>query len=156
MRREFPSPSLRGGKNHHIIRRTCNPHRSGLTLYPLGYSVWRASAARCVEVCERRALKIWELSSTLHCSIVGTCLTASELRRFFVRFGDDGARTASDHDLHGRGVVAASRRDDGGKLLNKALDKRHEAALRRFAKAETAAQLLAAIDPVFNHYPFAL
>ena len=41
----------------------------------------------------------------LHCSIVGTCLTASELRRFFVRFGDDGARTTSDHDLHSRGVV---------------------------------------------------
>jgi Uncharacterized protein conserved in bacteria (DUF2325) len=90
-----------------------------------------------------RRAKIWELSSTLHCSIVGTCLTASELRRFFIRFGDDGARTASDHELHGRGVVAASRRDDGGKLLNKALDKRHEAAIRRFAKAESTTQLRA-------------
>lgn len=28
--------------------------------------------------------KIWELSSTLQCSIVGTCLTASERRRFFI------------------------------------------------------------------------
>jgi hypothetical protein len=78
-------------------------------------------------------------------------LTAPELRRFFIRFGDDGARTASDHDLHGRGVVAGSRRDDGGKLLNKHLDKRHEAAIRRFAKAETAAQLLALWKQALEH-----
>jgi hypothetical protein len=90
-----------------------------------------------------RRTKIWELSGSLHCSIIGTCLTASELRRFFIRFGDSDARAASDHDLHKRGVVAASRREDGGKLLNKALDKRHEGAIRRFAKAETATQLRA-------------
>ena len=95
------------------------------------------------EFARAKRAKIWELSSTLHCSIVGTCLTASELRRFFIRFGDGDARTASDHELHGRGVLAASRREDGGKLLNKALDRRHEAAIRRFARAETAAQLLA-------------
>ena len=103
------------------------------------------------EFASAKRARIWELSSTLHCSIVGTCLTASELRRFFIRFGDDGARTASDHDLHSRGVVAASRRDDGGKLLNKALDKRHEAALRRFAKAETAAQLLGLWKQALEH-----
>src|SRR5271163_2985567 len=90
-----------------------------------------------------RRTKIWELSGSLHCSIIGTCLTASELRRFFIRFGDGDARAASDHDLHKLGVVAASRREDGGKLLNKALDKRHEGAIRRFAKAETTIQLRA-------------
>ena len=90
-----------------------------------------------------RRTKIWELSGSLHCSIIGTCLTASELRRFFIRFGDSDARAASDHDLHKRGVVAASRREEGGKLLNKALDKRHEGAIRRIAKAETTTQLRA-------------
>ena len=90
-----------------------------------------------------RRTKIWELSGSLHCSIIGTCLTPSELRRFFIRFGDSDARAASDHDLHKRGVVAASRREEGGKLLNKALDKRHEGAIRRFAKAETATRLRA-------------
>jgi hypothetical protein len=90
-----------------------------------------------------RRTKIWELSGSLHCSIIGTCLTASELRRFFIRFGDRDARAATDHDLHKLGVVAASRREDGGKLLNKALDKRHEGAIRRFAKAETTMQLRA-------------
>ena len=88
-----------------------------------------------------RRCKLWELSGSLHCSIVGTCLTAAELRRFFVRLGDADARTASDHALHGRAVRAASRRDEGGKLLHKALDKRHEGAIRRFGKAATPAQL---------------
>ena len=90
-----------------------------------------------------RRSKIWELSGQFHCSIIGTCLSAPELRQFFVRFGDSDARAASDHDLHGRGVYAASRRDEGGKLLNKALDKRHETAIRRFAKAATVDALRA-------------
>jgi hypothetical protein len=88
-----------------------------------------------------RRARLWELSPNLHCSIVGTCLTAAELRQVFVRLGDADARTASDHALHGRGVRAASRRDDGGKALGKALDKRHEGAIRRFGKADTTARL---------------
>ena len=91
----------------------------------------------------KRRSKIWELSGSLHCSIVGTCLTPAELRRVFVRLGDADASTASDHTLHGRGVRAASRRDEGGKLLHKTLDKRHEAAIRRFGKAATSAALRA-------------
>ena len=88
-------------------------------------------------------VRLWELSPSLHCSIVGTCLTAGELRQFFVRRGDPDARTASDHALHARGVRAASQRDDGGKQLQKALDRRHEAALRRFARTESAQALRA-------------
>ena len=75
--------------------------------------------------------------------IVGTCLTAAELRRLFIRSGDSAARTARDHDLHSQGVLAASRREEGGKLLNKTLEKRHEAAIRRFARAQTPQQLRA-------------
>src|SRR5262245_16697177 len=70
--------------------------------------------------------KTWEISPTFHCSIIGTCLTAAELRHFLVKLGDPDARTASDHALHSRGVRAAGQRDTAGKLLNKALDRRHE------------------------------
>ncbi len=93
------------------------------------------------ELMGARRARIWDLSAHLHCSVVGTCLTAGELRRLFRRLGDPDADSASDHDLHGRGVRAASRPEEGGKLLNKALDKRHETAIRRFAKIETAAEL---------------
>src|ERR1700722_12358505 len=74
-----------------------------------------------IEFAATRRVKIWELSPWLHCSIIGTCLTAADRRLFCTRCGAGDARAASDHELHGRGVTAASRRDDGGKLLNKAL-----------------------------------
>lgn len=84
-----------------------------------------------------RRTRIWDLSHHIHCSIVGTCLTTGELRLVLVRTGlvVDGA---SDHELHSKGVQLASERDKLGKLLNKALDKRHKAAIGRYDKAATA------------------
>jgi hypothetical protein len=88
-----------------------------------------------------RRSKIWDIAPTLHCSIIGTCLSAAELRQFFVKLGDANAKTASDHTLHSYGVNAAGKRDLVGKLLNKMLDSRHEAAIRRFAKASSRARV---------------
>ncbi len=90
-----------------------------------------------------RRSKIWDIAPLLHCSIIGTCLSAAELRQFFIKLGDADARTASDHTLHSSGVHAAGKHDLVGKLLNKALDNRHEAAIRRFAKASNATQVRA-------------
>jgi len=80
-------------------------------------------------------LRTWDLPSMFHCSIIGTCLTAAELRQLVAKIDDTDARTASDHMLHGRGVRIAGQRDVTGKLLNKALDRRHEAPIKRFSKA---------------------
>lgn len=85
--------------------------------------------------------KIWELSAHLHCSIVGTCLTPAELRRLFHKLGHEEAAAASDHILHGNGVVIAGRQSPAGKMLHKALDDKHEGALRRAAKLKTPEQL---------------
>jgi len=82
--------------------------------------------------------RIWELSGQLHCSIVGTCLSTAELRQILIKAGVDGAAGASEHDLHGQGVLLAGRRDAAGKLLQKALDRRHRLAISQFAKARTA------------------
>lgn len=92
-------------------------------------------AALALDPAGPRRPRLWEISANLHCSIVGTCLTAAELRRFFVKLGTVDARTASDHALHKQGVVTAGLRTAAGKLLHKTLDKRHEAAVRRFARA---------------------
>jgi hypothetical protein len=92
-------------------------------------------------VAKGRRCKIWDIAPSLHCSIVGTCLSAAELRQFFARLGEADARTASDNILHGRGVRSAGKHDLVGKLLNKMLDNRHEAAIRRFAKASSAAEV---------------
>ena len=88
-----------------------------------------------------RRSKIWDIAPTLHCSIIGTCLSAAELRQFFVKLGDATAKTATDHTLHSYGVRAAGKHDLLGKLLNKTLDNRHEAAIRRFAKASSATRV---------------
>ena len=46
-------------------------------------------------------------------------------------------KALSDHDLHAQGVLLAAQRDGRGKLLHKALDRRHRSVLSRFDRAET-------------------
>jgi hypothetical protein len=87
--------------------------------------------------------RIWEFSVNLHCSIVGTCLTTAELRHVVEKVEGSSAAAISDHDLHMRGVTLASSREAGAKFLQKALDRRHRAAVARFAKAECPAAVLA-------------
>ena len=84
---------------------------------------------------ERRRTQIWELGKSLHCSIIGTCLSSSELRQLLVRLGVRGADRASDHGLHVQGVLLCGSREAGAKLLHKALDRRHRGAIAQFAKA---------------------
>ena len=88
-----------------------------------------------------RRSKLWDITPALHCSIIGTCLSAAELRQFFVKLGHATAKTASDHTLHSYGVNGAAKHDLIGKLLNKALDARHEGAIRRFSKASSREQV---------------
>ena len=89
--------------------------------------------------------RIWDLSPNLHCSIIGigTCLSTVALRQLFAKLNQPDAKTVSDHDLHSRAVKIAGQRDVAGKLLNKMLDKRHEAHIKRFAKAKTAQEVRA-------------
>jgi hypothetical protein len=78
---------------------------------------------------------------SVHCSIIGTCLSSAELRRLMVKLGIPGAETAGDHDLHKQGVTLAARPQGGAKLILKALDRRHEGAIKQFAKAKDEAAL---------------
>jgi hypothetical protein len=86
-------------------------------------------------------LKTWQISSHYHCSIIGTCLTTGELRRVLVKLGEAEARTSTDHALHARGVRLAGEDGAAGKLLNKALDRRHDGELRRVSKLADVEQL---------------
>jgi hypothetical protein len=88
-------------------------------------------------------LKTFEISSHYHCSIVGTCLTAGELRQVLVKGGDETARQASDHALHSRGVWLAGQQSVQGKLLAKALDRRHEGFIRQVARLSSPDELRA-------------
>lgn len=82
----------------------------------------------------RQRAKLWDLNDSVHCSIIGTCLTTGELRRVMNKaLGADVAHL-SDHDLHARAVGLCNRHNASSKLLQKALDARHEAAIKRFAR----------------------
>ncbi|MFC0407001.1 DUF2325 domain-containing protein [Roseomonas elaeocarpi] len=83
-----------------------------------------------------RRRKLWELSDQFHCSIIGTCLSAAELRKLLCKLNPAHARE-TDHVLHGAAVGLAERHDTAGKMLHKALDARHAAATNRFARART-------------------
>jgi hypothetical protein len=85
--------------------------------------------------------RIWELSGSFHCSIIGTCLTTSELRQNLLKMQMLGTPKESDHELHGRAVLLAGRKDHASKLLQKALDRRHRAVISQFSKARNAAEL---------------
>jgi hypothetical protein len=90
---------------------------------------------------EPKRRRIWEISSNVHCSIIGTCLTTAELRQILVKIQLAGAHEDSDHELHGRAVLLAGRRDHASKLLQKALDRRHRSAIGQFYKARNVEDL---------------
>jgi Uncharacterized protein conserved in bacteria (DUF2325) len=89
----------------------------------------------------RKRTAIWDMHHSVHCSIVGTCLSSAEIRRLLIKLAVSGAETTSDHDLHKQGVTIAGMAHGGGKFIQKALDHRHEAAIRQFAKAKDEAAL---------------
>jgi hypothetical protein len=101
-----------------------------------------ASSALKPKTPSRRA-RIWELNSHLHCSIIGTCLSAGELRRLLARLKIAGIDTADEHELHMLGVLLADRPEEGAKVLQKTLDRRHEVTLHQFARAKGDAAVAA-------------
>jgi hypothetical protein len=100
-----------------------------------------APASEFVPPAATRRTAIWDMHPSVHCSIIGTCLSSAELRRLMIKLGVHGAESADDHDLHKQGVTVAARAQGGGKLIQKALDHRHEAAIKQFAKAADEAAL---------------
>jgi hypothetical protein len=83
-----------------------------------------------------RRTKIWEFHSNLHCSIIGTCLSTSELRQVLKKLGI-ASPGSTDHELHAAAVSLAGRHDKAAKLLHKALDERHRLPINQFARATT-------------------
>jgi Uncharacterized protein conserved in bacteria (DUF2325) len=122
----------------------CQDHQHAFTLTSLPPSLVRRATMPEEEAEDpsRRRTRIWEFSQNLHCSIIGTCLSTSELRQTLSGLGL--ARSgATDHDLHHQAVSLAAKHDQAAKLLHKALDRRHRLAISQFGKAKTDADLTA-------------
>lgn len=92
----------------------------------------------------RQRSKLWELSDSVHCSIIGTCLTTGELRRVMAKAASADVSRVSDHDLHSRAVGLCCQHTAASKLLHKALDQQHETVVKRFARLEGEAAVMSA------------
>ena len=127
-----------------VSARTSRPiaELMGMAAKPAQTASFPVSPTLTPKALKRRA-RIWELNSNLHCSIIGTCLSAGELKRLLVRLKVPGIETADEHELHMLGVLLADRPKEGAKLLQKALDRRHQGALNQFAKAKDDAAIAA-------------
>jgi hypothetical protein len=121
------------------------PHATRLRLDGRSPPPWEVPATPDSPTTAKRC-KVWDLADTLHCSIVGTCLSTAELRHVLVRLKVKGAEEADEHQVHMLGVVLARRRDAGAKLLQRALDRRHGLSIKQYSRAKDEEALLALWD----------
>ncbi len=86
--------------------------------------------------------KIWEIKTGWHCSIIGTCFTLQELRVLARRLRLPSTDTdRKDLKLHSTFVEKAATSSHASKLLNKLLDRKHAAAIRRFRPISSSTEL---------------
>jgi hypothetical protein len=81
--------------------------------------------------------KLIDLSSNLHCSVIGTCLSPLELGKLVSRITGADIQSLTDHEIHSQGVSWASTKGEGTKLIHKALDRKHEAVIKKFSLAKS-------------------
>jgi hypothetical protein len=105
-----------------------------------------AMCDRCSESSEtstrHRRRKLWEINSGLHCSVVGTCLTLSDLERIGARLKLESNGDLVDFQVHGNFVVWAGQPGPVAKQLHRLLDRRYAGAIRRLGAASDATGLL--------------
>ncbi|NML46190.1 DUF2325 domain-containing protein [Ramlibacter sp. G-1-2-2] len=86
-------------------------------------------------------MRLGEMDPHLHCSVIGTCLSAPELRKLMAKF--IGVAGTSDLDVHHEAVRLASQDSEVARTLHRALDRRHEGTVQRFTRARDDSALAA-------------
>lgn len=81
--------------------------------------------------------KLSSLDSRFHCSIIGTCLTLTELRKIYRKVKLFSKSTLSDYDLHHFFVGFARESSYENRRLQKYLDKKYQHVIRQFAKVRS-------------------
>ena len=88
----------------------------------------RAKQPAPTEPSSSRRRRIWELSTSAHCPVIGVCLPIAHVRKLMDKVLG-GHTLASDYELH-CGVNAECRtRNPVAEAVNKALDQRYDRAL---------------------------
>jgi hypothetical protein len=83
-----------------------------------------------------RRARLTDLDANIHCSIVGTCLSTTELRKLIGRYVPQlSGKDATDVEIHHTAVNLSTGGGIVAKELNKALDARHALAIKKFRMA---------------------
>lgn len=85
--------------------------------------------------------KIWDLESRFHCSVVGTCLDLSELRRLGKKIGILKELLIDDYQLHLAFVNIISERSGEAKLVNKHIDRKFQKTINNLRKLKDSQSL---------------
>jgi hypothetical protein len=85
--------------------------------------------------------KLWEFSTSMHCSIVGTCLSTMELRKIVAKVKGHDLKGFSDLIIHEEAVLVAGHQGAATRLLQKALDRCYEATIKRFDRAQNVEEV---------------
>lgn len=93
------------------------------------------------KACSTSRKKLWQLDSSLHCSVIGTCLSMEELMRFHQKFKLDTDIAETDYELHRYFVHTVNQNNYQSKHVSKYLDKKYQAAVRQFSKIKSNEQL---------------
>jgi hypothetical protein len=100
-----------------------------------------APAARAAPA--KRRLKIWQISSAWLCSIVGTCLGPADVDRIVRRAGVRFPDGTEAYDVHGFMVARAAEQGRVGREINKVLDDKYAALVRKVGAEGDQARLAA-------------
>lgn len=81
--------------------------------------------------------RIWDINSSYHCAIIGTCLRRAELRKLASRKIFDLEARDGDYQLHSALVAQAGLNSPQAKALHTLLDGKYQAAINRYRKLKT-------------------
>lgn len=85
--------------------------------------------------------KLWELSANLLCPVIGTCLTTSEIRKLAEKIVDKEQARKSDYWLHTWIVSNCDGKHHLSLTVQKHLDKKFAAAIKRFGQIKCRDEL---------------
>jgi hypothetical protein len=104
-----------------------------------------SDAASSVWLPPQRAGKrrmLWEISNSMQCSVLGTCLGEDDLLGAIRKCGLALQGAPTSYEIHAHCVKMATSANALSKALHKLLDKRYEGAVRLISRAATEAEIL--------------
>ena len=115
----------------------------GIAFHSVGAADEPAASAPLAGSAGRR-LKLWELPTEFHCSIVGTCLSQDELVAALpkMKLKLRPVKTAKDYEVHSFFVQHAATDNPASRYMQKMMDTRAKGDIRRFGRATCENEVL--------------